>query len=77
LVIATINGKKYISKTLVKLADELQPRIRHIINLVECKEIKQYVEETYKDDRNIIGKIISRILQVIEMIYWKFVLNSL
>jgi hypothetical protein len=66
LVIATINGKKYKSKTLVKLADELNPIITHIINLNEYKDIKEYVKETYKDDKNIIGKTISRILQVIE-----------
>jgi hypothetical protein len=47
LVIATINGKKYKSKTLVKLADELQPIITHIINLDEYKNIKEYVEESY------------------------------
>lgn len=66
LVIATINGKRYKSKTLVKLADELKPIIEHIINLDEYKEIKNYVAETYKDDKNIVGKTISRILQVIE-----------
>ena len=66
LVIATINGKRYKSKTLVKLADELKPIIQHIINLDEYKEIKDFVEETYKDDKNIAGKTISRILQVIE-----------
>lgn len=66
LVIATINGKKYKSKTLMKLADELQPIIQYIINLDEYKEIKQYVETSYKNDNNIFGKIISRILQVIE-----------
>jgi P4 family phage/plasmid primase-like protien len=65
-VIATINGKKYKSKTLMKLADELEPIIKHIINLDEYKDIKEYVEETYKEDKNISGKTISRILQVIE-----------
>ena len=66
LVISTINGKKYKSKTLVKLADELEPIINHIINLDEYKDIKDFVEKAYKDDKNIFGKIISRILQVIE-----------
>lgn len=66
LVIATINGKRYKSKTLVKLADELKPIIQYIIDLDEYKEIKDYVVETYKDDKNIAGKTISRILQVIE-----------
>jgi hypothetical protein len=66
LVISTINGKKYKSKTLVKLAEELKPIIKHIINLEEYKEIKDFVEKTYKDDKNITGKTISRILQVIE-----------
>jgi hypothetical protein len=47
LVISTINGKtlKYKSKTLVKLADELEPIIKHIINLEEYREIKDYVEK--------------------------------
>jgi P4 family phage/plasmid primase-like protien len=66
LVIATINGKKYKSKTLINLANELKPIINYISNLDEFKDIKDYVEETYKDDKNISGKIISRILQVIE-----------
>lgn len=66
LVISTINGKKYKSKTLVKLSDELEPIIKYIIGLEEYKNIKDYVEETYKEDKNITGKIISRILQVIE-----------
>ena len=50
----------------MKLADELEPIIKHIINLDEYKDIKEYVEETYKEDKNIYGKTISRILQVIE-----------
>jgi hypothetical protein len=66
LVIATINGKKYKSKTLINLANELKPIINYISNLDEFKDIKDYVEKTYKDDKNISGKIISRILQVIE-----------
>ena len=65
-VIATINGKKYKSKTLMKLANELEPIINHIINLDEYKDIKEYVDETYKEDKNISGKTISRILQVVE-----------
>ncbi len=66
LVISTINGKRYKSPTLVKLAHELKPIIQHIIDLDEYKEIKDFVKETYKDDKNIAGKTISRILQVIE-----------
>lgn len=66
LVIATINGKKYKTKTLVNFANELKPIINHICNLDEYKDIKSFVEENYKDDKNINGKIISRILQVIE-----------
>jgi hypothetical protein len=64
LVIATINGKKYKSKTLINLANELKPIINYISNLDEFKDIKDYVQKTY--DKNISGKIISRILQVIE-----------
>ena len=66
LVISTINGKRYKSHTLVKLANELKPIIQHIIDLDEYKEIKDFVIETYKDGKNIAGKTISRILQVIE-----------
>ena len=51
---------------MVKLANELKPIIQHIIDLDEYKEIKDFVKETYKDDKNIAGKTISRILQVIE-----------
>lgn len=66
LVIATINGKKYKTKTLVNLANELKPIITKICDLEEYKEIKDFVEQTYKNDSNIMGKTISRILQVIE-----------
>jgi hypothetical protein len=66
MVISTINGKKYKSKILSNLATELKPSLNHIINLDEYKDTKKYVEQTYKDDKNISGKIISRILQVIE-----------
>jgi len=66
LVISTINGKKYKTKTLVSLANELKPIISKICDLDEYKDIKEFVVQTYKDDKNIEGKIISRILQVIE-----------
>jgi hypothetical protein len=80
MVITTLNGKKYKSKILSNLATELKPSLNHIINLDEYKDTKKYVEETYKDDKNISGKIISRILQVIENnlleTYIEFFLNK-
>jgi P4 family phage/plasmid primase-like protien len=65
-VIAVINGCSYKSNTLNKLHNEIKPFIDHINNLPEYKEIKDYVEKTYTDDKNLSGKIISRILQVVE-----------
>ena len=65
-LIAIINGAKYSSTTLKTLANELKPAIEHISNLPEYASIAEFVNKTYKDDKNIEGKIISRILQVIE-----------
>lgn len=80
MVISTINGKKYKSKILSNLATELKPFLTHIINLDEYTDIKNYVADTYKDDKNIIGKTISKILQVIENqlleTYLEFFLNK-
>jgi hypothetical protein len=79
-VIATINGKKYKSNFLIKFANELKPIINHINNLDEFNDIKSFVQDTYKDAKNICGKIISRILQVIENqlleTYIEFFLNK-
>ena len=79
-VIATINGKKYKSNFLIKFANELKPIINHINNLDEFNDIKSFVQDTYKDAKNISGKIISRILQVIENqlleTYIEFFLNK-
>ena len=66
LVIAIINGANYSSATLKQLANELKPIIKHINNLSEYSSIAKFVNKNYKDDKNINGKIISRILQVIE-----------
>ena len=66
LVIAIINGANYTSATLKQHANELKPVIKHINNLPEYSSIAGFVIKTYKDDKNINGKIISRILQVIE-----------
>ena len=65
-VIAIINGGKYSTPTLKTLANELKPAIEYINNLPKYASIAEFVNETYKDDKNIQGKIISRILQVIE-----------
>ena len=66
LVIAIINGANYSSATLKQLANELKPIINYINNLSEYSSIAKFVNKNYKDDKNINGKIISRILQVIE-----------
>ena len=66
LVIAIINGAHYTSNTLKALSNELKPAINHIINLPEYSSILEFVKKTYKDDKNIEGKTISRILQIIE-----------
>lgn len=65
-VIAVINGAKYTSPTLKQLCKELKPAIQYINNLPEYSSIVEYVNKTYQDDNNIDGKIISRILQIIE-----------
>ena len=65
-VISIINGAKYNSATLKRLSSEISPAIDYIIDLPEYKEIFDYVKANYKDDNNIKGKTISRILQVIE-----------
>jgi hypothetical protein len=49
---------------LHQLSFELKECIDHVINLPEYKDILEYVKKTY--DKNIEGKTISRILQVIE-----------
>jgi hypothetical protein len=66
LVIAIINGGKYSTPTLKTLANELKPAIEYINNIPKYASIAEFVNQTYKDDKNIQGKIISRILQVIE-----------
>ena len=64
LIIAVINGDYYASSLLKSLYDELQPIIEYIVNLPEYSYILDYVKENY--DKNINGKTISRILQVVE-----------
>lgn len=67
MVIALINGAKYQQNSILnKLLEQIQPCIDHVINLPEYAEILNYVKETYPEDKNISGKTISRILQVIE-----------
>ena len=66
MVIAVINGAKYSSPFLKSLYDELKPLITFINDLDEYKYIKDYVKKTYPNHPNLSGKIISRILQVME-----------
>jgi len=66
LVIAVINGGSYKSPTLLKLANELKPALKFINNLPEYASISEFVNKAYKENENISGKIISRILQIVE-----------
>jgi hypothetical protein len=75
LVIAVINGGTYKTPTLLKLANELKPALKHINNLPEYASISEFVMKTYKADENIFGKIISRILQVVENDLLEFYVN--
>ena len=66
-VISCINGGKYKTPTLIQLTDELKPCINHIIQLDEYKDIYNYCRREYVSNlSNLPGKVISRILQVIE-----------
>jgi hypothetical protein len=61
-----INDGTYKTPTLLILANESKPALKHINNLQQYSSISEFVMKTYKADGNISGKIISRILQVIE-----------
>jgi P4 family phage/plasmid primase-like protien len=64
-VIAVINGASYPNnKVLHQLSFEIKGCIDYVINLPEYKDVYDYVKKTY--DKNIEGKTISRILQIIE-----------
>jgi P4 family phage/plasmid primase-like protien len=64
-VISVINGASYPNdKVLHQLSLEIAQCIEYVINLPEYKDIYDYVKKNY--DKNIEGKTISRILQVIE-----------
>jgi hypothetical protein len=75
LIIAVINGGSYKSPTLSKLANELKPALKFINNLPEYASISEFVKKTYKENENVSGKIISRILQVIENDLLEFYVN--
>jgi len=80
-VISVINGGKYKTPTLKQLTDELKPCINHVIKLDEYKDIYDYCKKEYSSNlSNLNGKIISRILQVIENnlleCYIEFCLNK-
>lgn len=66
MVISVINGAKYSSPILKALYNELKPSITFLNELDEYKYIKDYVLKTYPNHPNLSGKIISRILQVVE-----------
>ena len=64
-VISVINGASYPNnKILHQLSFEIKGCIDYVINLPEYKDVYDYVKKNY--DKNIEGKTISRILQIIE-----------
>jgi hypothetical protein len=64
-VITVINGASYPNnKVLHQLSLEIKGCIDYVINLSEYKDVYDYVKKNY--DKNIEGKTISRILQIIE-----------
>lgn len=63
-VIAIINGGYDLCPILVALYDELKPLTTEICNLPEYIDIHNYCKKTYP--KNVIGKTIARILQIIE-----------
>ena len=66
-LISAINGKKYKSKTLKTLIDEIKPCINHLMELPEHQYILDYCKKEYGNKHhNLSGKVISRILQVVE-----------
>jgi len=65
-LISTINGKKYKSNTLLQLHNEIKPGIEKIMKSDEYKDIYDYCKNTFGIKCNMQGKVMSRILQVIE-----------
>lgn len=66
-VIGLINGgSTYKSEILEQLKNEIMPCVEKIISLPQYADIFDFVKNTYPDDKNITGKTISRILQVVE-----------
>tara|TARA_S200002703_G_scaffold157664_1_gene166151 strand:+ start:2080 stop:4368 length:2289 start_codon:yes stop_codon:yes gene_type:complete len=65
-VISTINGKKYKTNTLLQLHNEIKPGIDKIMKSDEYKDIYDYCKKTFGIKSNMQGKVMSRILQVIE-----------
>ena len=65
-VISTINGKKYKTNTLLQLHNEIKPGIEKIMKADEYKNIYDYCKNTFGIKCNMQGKVMSRILQVIE-----------
>lgn len=65
-VIATINGKKYKTNTLLQLSNEIKLPVEKIMKCDEFKHIYDYCKNTFGLKCNIQGKVMSRILQVEE-----------
>ena len=66
-VISLINGGSPNSnKFLIKFEEELKSSIEVITTHADYEYIFNYVKDTYPNEKNITGKVISRILQIIE-----------
>ena len=62
-VISVLNGKKYKSKTLMTLQNELKIPVDFIMKCDEYIHIYNYCKNTFGDKSNLWGKTMSRILQ--------------
>jgi len=65
-IISTINGKKYKTNTLLQLHNEIKLPVEKIMRSDEFKHIYDYCKNTFGIKCNMQGKVMSRILQVIE-----------
>mgnify|MGYP003647501039 FL=1 len=65
-IISTINGKKYKTNTLLQLHNEIKPAVEKIMKSDKYKDIYDYCKNTFGIKCNMQGKVMSRILQVIE-----------
>lgn len=55
----------------MKLADELEPMIKYIINSDEYNDFKEYVEKTYKEDKIILVILLVVFLNLSKTTDWR------